>query len=174
MFGPVRIIFSLSLVMVPGFVTSSAQLSDLQRSKASSQAVPLDTLITFERTVCYGTCPSYKVTITADGSVTFEGRRFVTYVGIAKSSITREQLRKLIARFEQIKFFALKDRYETLLDGCQSEVTDHPSAITSITVDGKSKSVWHYFGCSGPEGLAELSKLEQLIDETVNSDQWIH
>src|SRR5260370_40414752 len=32
-------------------------------------------LITLERTVCFGSCPSYRVTLSQDGTVTFEGRR---------------------------------------------------------------------------------------------------
>ena len=49
--------------------------------------------------------------------------------------------------------------------------TDMPSAFTSLTVDGKTKTVRHYHGdFSAPK---ELTELEDKIDEIVNSNQWI-
>jgi hypothetical protein len=51
--------------------------------------------------------------------------------------------------------------------------TDLPSAYTSITIDGRSKRVEHYHGCKGAEILERLTGLENKIDETVNTKQWI-
>src|SRR5712691_7505714 len=34
-------------------------------------------VITLERTMCYGTCPAYTLRITGDGSVEYEGMRYV-------------------------------------------------------------------------------------------------
>jgi hypothetical protein len=167
-------IIMAAFLSVVSFSPGDAPASNgFQNNEASSQAVPRDTLIRLERTVCFGTCPSYKLTIKADGSVTFEGHRCVKHIGTAKSAIPREQLRKLLAMFEETKFFDLKDQYISHLDGCESEVTDNPSAITSITVNGKSKTVTHYYGCLGIELLDHLAKLERAIDNAVSSDQWI-
>lgn len=145
----------------------------LQTAKASEQTVPQDTLITLERTGCYGMCPIYKLTISADGTVVFEGIRFVKKAGIAKSAVSQEQIRELLDAFEKINYFELRDRYDRPEDGCKQWLTDHPSAITSISLRGKSKSVSHYHGCRGPEVLKELEKLEQAIDKSVNTEQWI-
>lgn len=144
----------------------------IQASQAARQ-ISKDTLITLERTVCYGTCPSYKLTISADGAVLFEGRRFVKKVGTFQSSISQEKLRELIDRFEKINYFQLGNRYEQPSDGCAEVVTDHPSANTSIRINGKSMSVRHYYGCTGLEVLDELTKLEQAIDDAVESAQWV-
>lgn len=143
------------------------------QASATAQHLPQDTLITLERTVCYGTCPSYKLTISADGSVLFEGRQFVKKVGTAESTISQEGLRELIERFQKINYFHLRNRYEDSGDGCEGAVSDGPSAITSIRINGKSKSVRHYYGCRGIDVLAELTKLEQAIDDAVNTAQWI-
>jgi hypothetical protein len=145
-----------------------------QTVAASEQTIPPDTLITLERIGCFGPCPEYKITISAGGAVIFEGRRFVKKVGTAKSVISKEQVRELLAAFEKINYFDLRDRYEGPGDGCTQSATDHPSAITSITLNGKSKSVRHYYGCRGVEVLAELEKLERAIDDAANSAQWIH
>ena len=37
--------------------------------------------ISLERTICFGRCPNYRVTIEGDGSVTYEGWRFVKVEG---------------------------------------------------------------------------------------------
>jgi hypothetical protein len=140
---------------------------------ASPQAVPPDTLVTLERTTCFGPCPEYKIAISAAGEVVFEGRRFVRQMGTAKSSISPEALRELLGRFENIDYFSLRDRYAGRGDGCKQRVTDLPTVITSIKTNGRSKSVRHYHGCWGVEALAELEKIERAIDDAVNSAQWI-
>ena len=142
--------------------------------QASEQDVPPDALITLERTMCYGPCPEYKITISAGGSVVFEGRRFVKTVGKAQSSISDQKLREILAAFATINYFELRNRYERSGDGCKQWITDHPTAITSLKINGRSKSVRHYYGCLGVEVLPELLKLERAIDDAVNSAQWIH
>lgn len=166
---------TLQIMFLPliALLATSVRVVEGSPSEQSSGQVPPDTLITLERTRCYGMCPSYKITISADGSVIFEGRHFVKETGIAKSTISEEQLRELLAAFEEINYFRLRDRYEDDGDGCVGVVTDHPSAFTSIRIHGKSKSVKHYLGCRGVQGLEELKKLEDAIDAAVNSAQWI-
>lgn len=159
-----------SLVAI--LVLTASGVSDIRASEAAQQ-VPQDTLITLERTVCYGMCPSYKLTISGDGAVVFEGRRFVKKLGTAQSTISQEQLRELIDRFDKMNYFALRNRYQDPEDGCGEFVTDHPSANTSIRINGKSESVRHYYGCRGIDVLDELTKLEQAIDDAANTAQWI-
>jgi hypothetical protein len=139
----------------------------------SEQDIPRDTVIVLERTACYGTCPIYKITISGDGSVVFEGRRFVKKTGTAKAAISQQQVRELLAEFEEIKFFDLRSQYAEREDGCKEWWTDMPSAITSISSNGKSKSVKHYYGCQGLKVLTELQRLEHAIDLAVDSAQWI-
>jgi hypothetical protein len=144
-----------------------------QTVEASEQTNPPETFITIERTPCYGRCPDYKVTISADGAVVFEGRRFVKTVGTAASRISQERFQELLAEFDKINYFKLRDRYERPEDGCKQWATDNPSTITSLTLNGKVKSVSHYYGCGGIDVLTDLTKLERAIDDAVNSAQWI-
>lgn len=141
------------------------------------QPIPADTLITLERSVCYGTCPDYKLTVSADGTVTFEGREYVKAKGVVKGSIPPEKLRQLIALFDEAKYFSLNDKYETEKDGCPEVWTDNPSVVTSIRINGKSKSVSHYYGCQDGRGALVYPKgltiLETQIDEIVGTQRWI-
>src|SRR5437016_278368 len=154
--GSAQTILFASLILVTVLVASSVRGVDAQQIQSSAQAIPRDTLITLERTGCFGPCPIYKLKITADGSVTFEGRQFVKHIGRTRAAISRQQVRRLLEQFDEIKFFNLED--------CESVVTDHRSAITSITLNGRSKTVTHDFGCRSSNVLAKLSKLEQDID----------
>ena len=141
------------------------------------QSIPADTLITLRRSQCFGECPDYTVSIAADGTVTFEGREFVKTKGVAKGSISPDSVRQLIAAFENAQFFSLRDSYQSAKDGCPEEWTDHPSAQTSLRLNGKTKSIYHYHGCMEEGGRitypAVLTQLENRIDEIVGTKRWI-
>jgi len=130
-------------------------------------------VITLERTVCYGTCPSYQVTIARDGAVTFEGRDFVKTKGTATAQIKPEDFHQLVNEFEKIKYFSLDERYEPGSPGCPSAATDFPYARTSIKMNGRTKSVSHYHGCRGSELLRALTALERKVDEIAGTEKWI-
>ena len=144
---------------------------------AQEKPIPDDTLITLERTVCFGSCPIYKLTVDADGTVTFEGRRNVKVKGFVKDRLPRDDLRNLILAFEAASFFTLNDSYQTEKDGCPEVWTDNPTAITSIRMNHKTKTISHYYGCQTGRGTAiypnGLTNLEAQIDKIVGTDKWI-
>ena len=122
--------------------------------------------ITLERTACYGFCPVYTLTIQGDGTVVYEGEDFVKTRGRVEITIPAEKIDQLLEEFEGIDYFALNDNYK------ERTITDAPSVITSITVDGKTKTIEHYHGdLNAPEGL---TRLEDKIDKIINTDQWIN
>jgi acetamidase/formamidase len=139
----------------------------------SSSGATTDDSVTLERTACFGTCPIYKVTIASDGTVNFEGRRFVKTVGAARGQITPQAFRKLIEEFRTINYFSLPDRYTPGTPDCPRMVTDMPSANTSLRLDGKTKSVAHYHGCGDSGALAALTALEHKLDEVAGTEKWI-
>jgi hypothetical protein len=167
--------FSLALLGLSTACHSNNDAAPLVTARTVfPQNVPRDLMITLERTVCFGTCPDYKLTITADGAVVFEGRRFVKQEGkTIKSSISQEKLKELMAEFDRVKFFSLEDDYTNNRRVCDEVWTDTPSAITSIRIAGKSKTVDHYYGCRGAKVPKELTELEDKIDEIVNTAQWL-
>jgi len=130
-------------------------------------------VITLERSVCFGTCPSYKVSVASDGTVTFEGRDFVKTKGKATAQIKPDDFNKLVNDFEKIRYFSLDDKYEPGTPGCGPAATDLPSARTTIEMNGKTKSVSHYHGCRESEVLRALSALERKVDEIAGTDKWI-
>ncbi len=129
-------------------------------------------VITLERTVCFGTCPNYKLTIYSDGWVEYEGLRFVKKMGKATGQITRAKLNELVEAFTAIDYFNLPDMIEPGQKSCGQASTDMPSANTSLTWKGRNKSVRHYHGCRGLSSLERLTELENEIDRVVNIKKW--
>ena len=151
------------LVLMIGLsINACAPNGDLT-STAPTEITFSDLVITLERTACRGTCPIYKLTIEGNGTVIYEGQDFVQVIGKETASLSSEQIQELVTAFEQAKF-------STLTDYTHEDTTDSPSVITSITLNGKTKTVNHYYGDnSAPQ---ELFDLESKIDEITNSKQW--
>lgn len=137
--------------------------------------LPEDLLITLTRSLCYGTCPAYTLSVKSDGSVLFEGEKFTKTVGKAEAKISGEKVRQLMKEFEDADYLNLNGKYDN--QNCY-QVTDNPSAITSIQIRGKQKSIDHYRGCKQgtddfEKELAKLTQLENKIDEIVGTKRWI-
>lgn len=136
-----------------------------------------DLVITLERTMCFGSCPAYSLTIYGNGIGVYEGKFFVMVEGIQEFKLTKKQISLLVEAFEEAEYFSLEDYYSIA-------VTDMPSVTTSITFQGKSKLVYHYAWCIDyetvtiPEGQPRdaapqaLCALEDRIDEIINVTQW--
>src|SRR2546421_3635764 len=132
-----------------------------------------DDLITLARTACFGTCPIYTVTISTDGTVSFEGRRFTKVQGSTTGHISSAAFRDLVREFEKLDYFTLPDEFAPGTKVCPNMVTDMPSADISIRLNGKTKRVAHYHGCGNSGALAKLTALENKIDEVAGMQKWI-
>ena len=158
------------------FLLLAAALIYCVDAHPAQEPIPEDTLITLQRSTCFGTCPDYTLTISANGDVTFTGRFYVK-VKDAKGKIGLTELRELITAFERASFFSLRNQYSTKKDGCPEVWTDNPGVITSIRINGKSKTISHYHGCQGGDGSyiypKALTELENRIDQIVDTAKWI-
>lgn len=120
--------------------------------------------ITLERTGCYGSCPSYTVTVSTDGIV-FDGREFVVARGKHKNSANADEVRKLAKSFIAADFYSMDSSYI-------ASVTDNPTDILSISIDGRTKRVVDYVGSS--VGMPEVvTQLENEVDAFARTQQWI-
>ncbi|HWR57424.1 MAG TPA: DUF6438 domain-containing protein [Thermodesulfovibrionales bacterium] len=143
---------NLSIAPIPS--PNSAVLSEAE-----------DVMITLERTICFGTCPAYKLTVYGNGTVEYEGKDHVKTMGRQTYAISREKVKELIYQFKRVNYFSLNDSYEKI------DRTDFPYAITSIRINGKSKTIRHYRGDN--TAPRELAALERKIDEIAGSARWI-
>src|SRR5262249_54230850 len=113
------------------------------------------------------------LTVAADGTVVFEGREHVKSKGTSTSNISSDEVSALIKAFEKVDYFSLDSNYSMGNKACKENWTDNPSATTSLKLNGRYKSVTHYYGCRGASILEDLTRLESEIDEIVGTSKWI-
>jgi hypothetical protein len=153
---------------VPATVTDYISILPPERLPARNVPFPevkkwASVKITLRRTSCLGACPAYEVQIDGDGRVTFQQESPVRQE--RHRQISREALANLLEVFRQADYFSLDREY-------LSTVTDWPTCITSISIDGRSMSVRDYAGVS--VGMpASVRKVENAIDEAAGTQEWL-
>lgn len=134
-------------------------------SPAETPPVNSPAEITLVRTLCFGFCPDYTVTLTGDGQVRYEGRRFVNEVGIRTATVPREDVARLLERFDAIGFERLNDEY-------RGQMTDLPTTTVTLVRNGRRKTVVDYGGVSA--GMPrEMRELQREIDRVAQTAQWV-
>ena len=121
--------------------------------------------IKLRRTICFGTCPSYRVEVDGSGLVIFEGYEFVAIPGRHTVRIPEASVRALIEAFRQADYFSAEDAYEVT-------AMDVPTYVTSLAMNGQEKQVVDYLGTEAgmPDGIRAV---EQKIDEIAGTARWI-
>lgn len=121
--------------------------------------------LTLERSVCFGFCPDYTVTIRGDGAVSYQGRRFVRVEGAQTAQADPAETARLFARADEAGLFALQNEY-------RAHITDIPEFRVTYTRGGRSKTIVDYGGpmAGMPESVREL---EDEIDRVAGADRWV-
>jgi hypothetical protein len=118
--------------------------------------------IRLERTACFGTCPIYTVEIRGDGTVIWNGARFVKAVGVRRYRISVAKVRQLVEQLRRANFYSALESY------VDRGITDMPSATITVTYGGVTKSVHDYAGTR--VGMPQAIKdLEAAIDEAAGT-----
>jgi ankyrin repeat protein len=121
-------------------------------------------VITLQRTGCFGACPSYNVAVSTTGIV-FSGGGHVVASGKHTDSVKPENVRALAKKFIAADFYSMDASY-------RAGVTDNPTYVLSITIDGNKKEVQDYVG--EWEGMpAVITELEDEVDSFARTDRWI-
>jgi hypothetical protein len=119
--------------------------------------------IAIGRTSCYGPCPAYTVTLQANGTVSWEGREYVTQTGPGSAYVSSDVARSIIEKFRTAGFWTLCASYDRM-------VTDVPTAITTLHIGDYQKSV-----SDRAEGApAWLRELDYQVEALANTHRWIH
>jgi hypothetical protein len=109
------------------------------------------------------------MTVSADGSVVYDGEQFVEAEGRQTAILTAAEVAALHAAVEAAGFFELSDEYTV-------GATDLPAITTTVTMDGRTKAIYHYgLGCgtevdSAPQGLCDL---EALLEGIPAANGWV-
>jgi hypothetical protein len=154
-------------------------LSSSTNNLAQTPNKTLSPMITLERTTDFHGAVPYKLSIYADGIVTYEEMRNVGKRRMAKTRMSQADIQGLLSEFERINYFSLKDGYglggfgPDPTEDCPQMMTDQPTAYTSLNLNSKTKKIIHYLGCEGNAEAEKLTYLENRIDVVVNMRRWV-
>ena len=164
---------SMAIVFCCGALTAvCARIGRVMPPQESAAVTSSGTLVSLDRSLCYGDCPSYEVTVDGSGHVVYQGRAHVTVEGAREKEIGRDRVEAILARVSQCGFFEMKDRYSGR-DSCPGYCTDFPTVTISVTHGGKSKRIAHYLGCAGLPELVGLTEFETKVDEMIGTAEWV-
>jgi hypothetical protein len=144
------------------------------------QAMQADSIV-LVRGRCYGTCPAYRLRLSASGDVEFHSRNPGDEGLVHSDTLSDDGFAHLVAMAERIGFFDLPDAID---EGdpvwCAEYATDHPTYVGSIDGAAGRKVVAYYTGCFGgdddPGVRAALGRLKDFfaaIDSVAGSSRWV-
>jgi hypothetical protein len=114
--------------------------------------------ISLETRPCFGACPVFKVTVSPDGSGTFEGRRFTAVTGERRFRITPAQYRAFADHLAPLR--PAEGSVRLSGEACRQMATDLPSTeVTWFSQIGNSQSYYFYFGCDMEANRAIADRL---------------
>lgn len=166
----------LSAVAIAATATVLAACTPAQNGTVDTAGRPVDVVsadshISMQRLPCYGTCPVYNVSIAANGTVTFQGERYVDTTGTATRTIDPGAAAALMKHLTEGGFFDFARRYTYNEKECGLYHTDAPRVILTMRVDGRENTVEHDYGCNGAP--ATLRDLQARVDSVAGVERWI-
>lgn len=114
-----------------------------------------ESFISLYRSGCFGTCPSYKVTINGDGSFLYFGRNYVDHLGSHIGVLSAENASLLFKDLKSYKWKSYPSEYPIdNVDFPQFNI-EYSSGNTSKKIQANSKA------------SKELIKLSERIDDLI-------
>lgn len=154
--------------------STAAPISAQQYASSSG----LDSVV-LERTLCYGTCPAYRLTVRSNGTLRFQSRNRRDEGAVVQDSVNPFILDVIAHRADAIGFaeFPAKIAADRVL--CRDSATDHPTIIIAL-FGAHAKQVEYYTGCytvccnhSTDDSLRRLAQFAAQIDSLTRSSRWV-
>lgn len=150
-------------------VRVAANLYPIERKPSKNIPFPLTDLsslrIELWRSGCFGSCPSYLVSIDGKGNIVWSGIDYTVLSGRYRAKIPVGEVQRLVDMFAAANFYSLEDEYV-------ARVTDNPSDIIIFSMGGRRKMIIDYVGLAVgmPKSVADL---EAAIDATAGTERWV-
>jgi hypothetical protein len=164
---------------IPALATLALIAACHSNQELAVERAPAADSIVLERTLCYGSCPAYRLSIRGDGLVRFVSRNPDDTTGMKTDSIAPAQVAWLVQEAERLGFFALPPVIENDSTLCPLRATDHPGATVTISRADSTYRVVDYLGCYSDHDLAVNQRVRQLrgleieIDSIAHSSRWV-
>jgi hypothetical protein len=149
--------------------------TEAEKGTASSAA---DSIV-LERSVCYGTCPAYRLRVSDTGAIRFESRNPGDEGRVAEDKAAATTLASLVSRARSIDFFDLPTKIAADTALCRNRATDHPTVVVTIFTKTEASRVEDYLGCfetteRGVQSrVLRLRAFEAEIDSVLQSSRWV-
>ncbi len=123
--------------------------------------------IKLQRTMCYGTCPVYSVTVDNEGNVNYHGEMFVYKSGEQHWKISKKKVEQLNDLIEDFGFKSF------IYEAGGQFITDQPSCITTVKYsNGETKEIDHYYGHILIDD--SLAAFEKKIDRIIGTKKYVN
>jgi hypothetical protein len=113
--------------------------------------------ISYETGPCFGACPVYRVTVSADGTGRFDGRNFTAARGERSFRVSPAQYRAFAARLAPLR--PARGSRRLAGDACRVMATDMPSAQVTWSAGAGEQIFYFYFGCDMERNRAIAERL---------------
>lgn len=143
-------------------VDKKIEKENQERVKTETNSFPDSLVARIERTACYGSCPIYTISVYNTGFASYEGVNFVENKGYFGAYISRNVINTLQNMAKEIGFMQFQEVYD------EEGITDIPSTITSMRIDGQLKTVKNRY--AGPMQLEEFEKFFDSLFKEVDWD----
>jgi hypothetical protein len=145
---------------------------------AASTSPSMDSIV-LERTLCFGSCPAYRLRVSSNAEVLFQNRNPGS-TNTAMDTVAAWVPDSLYARAVASGFFSLPDTIQKSRELCPMPATDHPTIRIKI-YGQRVKHVEYYTGCyvapTGAGGVAHpliaMRDFAARIDTLTQSQRWI-
>jgi hypothetical protein len=140
-------------------------------------AAGADSLV-LERTRCFGACPAYRLSLRADGTVTFTSRAPRDPSPVKTDAIPPSQFAWLVQQAQRIGLSSLPAVVADDKTLCPLRATDHPTVTVALFRADSTTQVIDYRGCyaatdlSAAPPLARRRHFEAQIDSVARSERW--
>ena len=144
----------------------------------ASASKPMDSIV-LERTLCFGSCPAYRLRVSSTAEVLFQNRNPGS-TNTAMDTVAAWVPDSLYVRAVRSGFFNLPDTIQNSRALCPLPATDHPTIRIKI-YGQRPKHVEYYTGCyvtpTGPAGIASpliaMRDFAAQIDTLAGAQRWI-
>jgi len=154
------LLLGLVLLLASGCARGKANQSIIHTQ--GHDVAPPQKLLLFQKTPCYGTCPAYNATFYSDGTINYEGFRYVPVTDTLTLQLSEKQLQQVKEMLHKLDYTSLKDTY-------LSPYTDLPSSYLNFYEnDREVRRIKHQQ--DGPEALqGTITYLHELVMELLEA-----
>lgn len=159
---------------------ANSSCSGPHRDTQQSAPFAADSLV-LERSLCFGTCPAYRLRVNSRGEVHFQSRNPGDGSRVATDTLAVSEYAWLLHEADRIGFDTFPDTIASSRSLCSVVATDHPTTTMSVFWTHGAKRIEYYTGCFTDGGdshdparrLLQLSTLAASVDSVTRAARWI-